>query len=260
MLNFHLGVPGLMAELFHSLAVCEPIQSADDLHLVPSAEYRALFPEVVNGRAGTTPASPETLKRIEEFAQRASAIDTVAISQHSVFGVPADVLRPRKSFPLAESRVERLSGLVGPCEMTFHLAINSQIDYILRMRRMPEADRLMAIREAKFSWSELVFRIRRGAPDRNLVVWDFDHPKAIALPFVETMLGIEAHDLKQQILKAILPETKPIGSGPIDYSDPGLASAVARLDERYELDLDDIDKMDGVRLVRHDAIPPDLHL
>jgi hypothetical protein len=125
---------------------------------------------------------------------------------------------------------------------------------------MSVEDRLTAIRNARFSWSELVFRIRRGAPERNLVVWDFDRPNAIALPFVEAMLGLKAIDIKQQVLEAISNETTPVGSGPIDYSDDTLARAVARLDAAYERDLDEIERMEGVTLVRHEAISPDRHL
>ena len=260
MLNFHLGVPGLFPEFLQSLAESAPVRAAEHLHIVHPTEYQTLFLEAVNSRAGIWLESAETLKRIAEFAQKAAALNTVAISQHNFFGRAADALRPRKAFPLAQSRVERLSGFLGTCDMTFHLAIASQVEYILRMRRMSESDRLKAICDAQFSWSELVFRIRRGAPDRHLVVWDFDLPQAVVLPFVEVMLGIRAHDMKQQILETILPGTIPIGSGQIDYSNTTLEMAVARLDERYELDLYDIERMDGVTLVRHEMISPDLHL
>lgn len=260
MLNFHLGAPGIAPDLIMSLVACEPVRSAEDLFLVPAADYQALFQRVVNAKAGTGPLDPETLRGITEFIHLASALETVAISQPNFFGFSTDVLRPRKSFPLAESRVGRLSGLMGSCEMTFHLVITSQIDYILRMRRMSAADQLAAIRDARFSWSELVFRLRRGAPERRVVVWDFDRPKAIALPFVETMLGIEAAGLVQEVLKAISREATPLGSGPVDYSDQTLARAVARLDARYEQDLDELEHMEGVTLVRHEAITPDLHL
>jgi hypothetical protein len=106
----------------------------------------------------------------------------------------------------------------------------------------------------------LVFRIRRGAPERRVVVWDFDLPKATAIPFVETMLGIEGSGIMQHVLKAISRELTPAGSGPIDYADASLARAVARLDTMYEQDLDDLERMEGVTLVRHEAIPRDHHL
>jgi hypothetical protein len=197
---------------------------------------------------------------VKNFSEAASALETVAVSQPNMFGVPADVLRPRKAFPLAEARVGRLSALVGSLDMTYHLVIVSQIDYILKMKRMSEVERLAAIRDAQFSWAEVVFRIRRGAPDRNLVVWDFDKPSVAALPFVTTMLGIDAHYIRTQIEAAISPEKIPVGSGSIDYSDATLATAVERLDARYELDLDEIDSMSGVTLIRHEAIPFDFHL
>lgn len=260
MLNVHLGAPGIVPDLIVSLAACEPVRSAEDLYLVPATDYQALFQGIVNAKAGSGPPDPETVRGIREFIHLASSVETVAISQPTFFGLSTDALRPRKSFPLAESRVGRLSGLIGSCEMTFHLVITSQIDYILRMRRMSAADRLTAIRDARFSWSELVFRLRRGAPERSVVVWDFDRPKAIALPFVETMLGIEADRLVKEVLKAISREATPLGSGPIEYSDEILARAVARLDARYEQDLDELENMEGVTLVRHEAITPDLHL
>jgi hypothetical protein len=260
MLNVHLGAPGIVPNLLVSLAACDPVRSAEDLYFVPATDYQALFQGIVNAKAGTGPPDQETLRGITEFLHLASAVETVAFSLPTFFGYPTDALRPRKSFPLAESRVGRLSGLMGSSEMTFHLVIASQVDYILRMRRISAADRLDAIRDARFSWSELVFRLRRGAPERRVVVWDFDHPKAIALPFVETMLGIEADRLVGEVLKAISHEATPLGSGPIDYSDEILARSVARLDARYEQDLDELENMEGVILVRHEAITPDLHL
>jgi hypothetical protein len=260
MLNVHLGAPGVVPDLLATLAACEPVRSAEDLYFVSSTEYRELFQGLVNARARSGPPDSETLRGIRELVHLASGHETVAISQPNFFGYPTDALRSRKSFPLAEARVGRLSGLVSSCEMTFHLVITSQIDYILKMRRMSAADRLSAIRDAAFSWSELVFRIRRGAPERRVVVWDFDLPKATAIPFVETMLGIEASGITQHVLKAISRELTPAGSGPIDYADASLARAVARLDTMYEQDLDDLERMEGVTLVRHEMIPRDLHL
>lgn len=260
MLNVHLGAPGLVPDLLQSLAGTDTIQAAEDLYLVPQDEYQRLFGDIVNAKELSATETTDALRKIREFAHQASALRTVAISQPNFFGHPADALRPRKSFPLSESRITRLSGLIGSCRMTFHLAITSQVDYILRMRRVPEADRLTAIREERLSWSELVFRLRRGAPDRNIVVWDFDRPKAIALAFVETMLEVETIDLRHDILKAIASEARPTESGLIDYTDRGLTEAVTLLDARYEQDLDEIEQMDGVTLVRHEAVPSDLHL
>lgn len=260
MLNFHLGVPGLAPNLFKSLAECDLIRAAKNVHIVESTEYQMLFFDAVNSRAEIALQSDETIRRIAELAEVASTLKTVAVSKPNFFGRSADALRPRKSFPLAEARVGRLSELLGTCETTFHLTIASQVDYILRMHRVSKGDRLMAIRDTQLSWSELVFRIQRSAPERHLVVWDFDHPQAVALPFVDEMLGSAAHDIKQQILSAIQLEAIPNGSGQVDYSDTNFETAAARLDERYDRDLDDIEKMDGVTLVRYEEIPPDLHL
>jgi hypothetical protein len=260
MLNFHIGIPGIVPELMQCLAGSGPVRAAENILVLPRDEYRKVFLELVNARSGAAAPDSEALERVKNFTKAASALDTVAVSQPNFFGVPADVLRPRKAFPLAEARVERLSALVGSLDMTYHLVIVSQIDYILKMKRMSETERLVAIRDAQFSWAELVFRIRRGAPDRNLVVWDFDLPSVAALPFVTTMLDIDAHDLRPQIEAAISPEKLPVGSGSIDYSDGAMATAVERLDARYELDLDEIDSMNGVTLIRHEAIPAEFHL
>lgn len=260
MLNFHLGIPGIVQELVQCLADSGPVRTAENILVLPRDEYRRVFLELVNARSGAAASDPEALERVKSFTDAASALDTVAVSQPNFFGIAADVLRPRKAFPLAEARVERLSALIGSLDMTYHLVIVSQIDYILKMKRMSVAERLAAVRDAQFSWAEVVFRIRRGAPDRNLVVWDFDLPSATALPFVTTMLDIDPRDLRPQIEAAISREKTPVGSGSIDYSDAGLATAVERLDARYELDLDEIDSMNGVTLIRHEAIPVEFHL
>lgn len=260
MLNVHLGVPGLATDLLQSLAVCNRVQSEDGLYFVTSEKFRALFRDSLKGKPKTSPQTSKPSTLIEDFTHVIRAFDTVAISQHNFFGFPEDALRQRKSFPLAESRMKTFSELLGPSKTTVHIAICSQIEYILKIRRLSKADRLEAIRHAEFSWSELMFRIRRGAPEREFVVWDFDHPRATALPFAMWILGIEINDLKQNVLEAIQPELKPRGSDLIDYTDRSLAGAVARLDERYEMDLDEIGSMQGVKLVRREAIPIDLHL
>lgn len=260
MLNVHLGVPGLAPDLLQSLAVCDRVQSEDGLYFVTSEKFRALFRDSLKAKPGTSAQESKPSALIEDFTHVIRAFDTVAISQHNFFGFPEDALRQRKSFPLAESRLKTFSELLGPSKTTFHITICSQIEYILKIRRLSKADRLEAIRNAQFSWSELMFRIRRGAPDREFVVWDFDHPRATALPFSMWILGIEIDDLKQNVLEAIQSEFKPRGSDYIDYTDRSLAGAVARLDERYEIDLDEIGSMQGVKLVRREAIPIDLHL
>jgi hypothetical protein len=110
MLNVHLGAQGIVPDLIQALAAREPVRSAENLYLLPPAEYGLLFRELVNAKERTGPPSLETLRGIEEFTQLATALETVAMSQSIFLGYPADALRQRKSFPLAEARVG--SGLV----------------------------------------------------------------------------------------------------------------------------------------------------
>jgi hypothetical protein len=258
MLNVHIGAPGIAADLLQSLANSESAKAAEDIHFVPPSEYHALLHELVHPKVISGPPSSDAVRGIREFINFASALDIVAISKSNFLGYPHDILRPRKSLPMAGARVGRLSGLLSSCEMTFHLVITRQVDFILQMRRLSTEDRLAAIGTASFSWSELVSRIRLGAPERNVVVWDFGGPASMVRLFAEMMLGIETIAIKQQVLQSVSPDIQAVRSGLIDPRDDALMGAIARLDEAYQRDLGELDRMEGVTLMSHLVIPPEL--
>jgi hypothetical protein len=73
-------------------------------------------------------------------------------------------------------------------------------------------------------------------------------------------LGIEGYRLIPQIREVISRDSKRLGTDPIEYSDDNLARAVLLLDAQYEKDLEGLDRMEGVTLIRHETLLPDVHI
>lgn len=112
------------------------------------------------------------------------------------------------------------------------------------------------------SWYDLVRAVRSASPEAAIVVWDFDQPNRVVLSFLSELLNEDPSSFGDAI-KSKLRENS--------CQNIKIAQTVKKLiafpeqltvafDEQYDFDLDNIDKMDGVTLVRAESIPGNLRL
>jgi hypothetical protein len=257
MLNIHIGLPGLLTDLLRSVGESTALSSREDLLIVPPKLAKSVLAPLVSPRKVV---DSEATERLSRFLNPSDVNSCTTISVPNLFGYASDVLRSRRPFPLADGRIASLSKLIEAGEARFHLTLINQIDYILRLPGMSADDQIRAIQHTKFSWAELVHRVRMAAPEIELLVWDFSQPKKVALPFIESMIDSIGLDLIPQILRGLIADMSVVGSGPFDYTQPRQVAAIVWLDERYSLDLDAIETMDDVTLFRPESVPTDLHI
>lgn len=261
MFNLHVGIPGIVPDLLHSV-VHAGLLKIDDAPAVLSRQlWQKQFRGLVNAKRKNAALDAAAWRWTEAAISDLSAYDTVAVSQHALLGGPEDCFLKPKVLPYTDARIARVSEIFAAVPLTFHLTIQSQFDYLhaTMARLLASSDSLQ--RGIVPSWSGLVRRIRAAAPDRKIVVWDFEQPEKVALAFMVCLL--EVHDtalikaLEAHLYATLKRPGSPIGSNDI----PGMPQEmIDRLDAQYDLDLQDLGKIEGVSLIVPDSISEEFHI
>lgn len=210
-INFHIGLPKIAANLIHETAFGKRSVRRQDSKVITNSEYRQLIRPFVNDRSTISQPRGFTSSNLEKLKTELCSMEQVIASQHSLMGSPEHVIRADQMLPLASKRLANLSGVFHEFEMTFHVALRSQL-----------STALMFFREAKFSqqaahfldspaqWFTLLELLSRACPNRQFVVWDFEDEILAAKPFVSEIFDLAPDDLHDagyaQIREAIQPE------------------------------------------------------
>jgi hypothetical protein len=253
MINFHLGAPGLFRDLPSILAGAEASQIAADRYILS----RELLDTKVRPYLNSRTRDARTLEALRRDALAAVEMVPwdipVACSQPELFGSTAEFMRPGKTFPAAERRFQRLCEVFEGSDLTVHLVITSQVDAIWQLEDVPQQQKLLAFRETGLSWSNLVWRLRRAAPQCRMIVWDFEHPRVIAPFLVESLLEVGQGGLGGDVYGRMARYTDMPQLEFVSLCSAEEALAVQRLDDLYDIELEKIEKMKGVSLMRVDG-------
>lgn len=260
MFNLHVGIPGIVPDLLHS-AVHAGLLRRDGASAVLSRKlWQEQFRGLVNAKGTKAALDLAAWRAVEATIADLSAHGAVAISQHALLGSPEDCFLKRKVLPYTDARITRVSEIFAAVPLTFHLTIFSQFDYLrTTMNRLP-AGKALPQPGIVPSWSALVRRIRAAAPDRQLIVWDFERPEKIALAFMIRLLDTKDPALIEA-LDAHLSTTIKRPAHPNSHEIPGIPHEIIdRLDVQYDLDLEAIKQIEGVSLILPESIPEEFHL
>jgi hypothetical protein len=253
MINFHLGAPGLFRDLPLILAGMEASQIAAERHILSPELLDTKVRPYLNSRTKDA-RTLDALRRDALAAVEMVPWDIpVACSQPELFGSSAEFLLPGKTLPAAERRFRRLCEIFEGRGLTAHIVVTCQVDTIWQLEDVPREQKLHAIRETGLSWSNLVWRLRRAAPQCRMIVWDFEHPRVIAPFLVETLLEVGQGGLGGDVYRRMarytdMPQLEFVSSCSADE-----ALAVERLDDLYDVELEKIAKIKGVTLMRFDG-------
>lgn len=261
MFNLHIGIPGIIPDLLHSIERSKVFAGIQSPKILSRKLWQDNFRGLINSPAREVNSELQnwTNSQVELF--QIFECESFAASQHALLGGVEDCFQKNRTLPYSDLRVARVSEIFDLVPLTFHLTIQSQFEYFnASTLRLSKNKTPLDIRGIP-SWSQLVKRIKAAAPERNIVVWDFeDHQKAI-LPFVISLLDIK--DGSQIESLSIYLKRYIIRHGPTVIKDDILALSpdmVEEMDYQYNFDLLSIDQIEGVSLVRVSDIPIDFYL
>ena len=260
MFNMHLGVPGVFPDLLHSIAKAGMLRSSERPYVLP----RKLFQQKLRGmiNATMTEASVNVMawRAAKTFVSELSNQGTVVISQHAMLGNPESSFK-KKVLPYAEARVLRITDIFAAVPLTFHLTITNQFDYLqATMESWGEGQVFPTPRNVP-SWADLVRRMKAAAPDRQIIVWDFERPEIVALAFAISMLNTTDNSLIKDLKQHMSAHFKSPEHKANRQEIPGLDhDLIHRLDAQYDVDLAVIEVTEGVSLIRPESIPEEFHL
>jgi hypothetical protein len=260
-INFHIGAPRIASRIIQSLSKVKAVSETAYLQFLTPKAYKEHLRAHVNASSDMLQLAAGDRDAEEAFYRRLTRSELLVASQPAMMGHPRDVFREGLILPGAEERVARLSQLFTDQRLDLHLAITNQADYIRILQGdIDMEDVVQSLHDGTPSWHELIERLRRACPERRILVWDFEEPARIALPFAMTMLSVDEAligEMREPIAEAIrvtalMPRILQRNVVPEDF--------LEELDAQYEDDLTAIEAMENMVLIRSNLIPEDLHL
>ena len=142
--------------------------------------YRAALREAVQALGGS-PAPAELQQTLLDTIATEDAIGRLVLSNEHFLGLLPKSVGAGRLYPMAEARAAALANLFPDAACEFHLGIRNPAAFLPavagRLREV-EFDTLMAGTDpAALRWSDVVARLRAGAPKARISVWcDEDTP------------------------------------------------------------------------------------
>lgn len=258
MFNLHVGMPGIVPDLLESIVQAGILRGDSSPSVLSLELWQEHFRNLVNAKQKEAHLNVAAWHKTEAAIADMSARGSVAISQHALLGPPEDCFLKRKVLPYADARIARVSNIFAAAPLTVHLTMSCQFDYLHKvMHRLPK-EKVFAQQSIVPSWSDLVRRIKAAAPDRQIMVWDFENPEKIALAFMVCLLDTKDEGLIDAI-DAYLSVT--IKRPNFAIKSPEIPhEMVDRMDAQYDFDLEEINQIEGVSLILPDSIPEEFYL
>jgi hypothetical protein len=253
MFRIHIGLPDLHEKVLrNSLGFTEGLSSAP--YLVGEEDYLLNLAPFVNTRdkerAQSSGLRTAALGFIDSLRQHPS----VVVTNSRLLGTMQDALSPRSPFPLSAGRIARLSKLLLDHNFEFHLLIARPIDYFFSGRKTLPMNQLKAVLDAQLTWSSFVQQLRNATLGRPIYVWDFEMPDIMAPAFRARVLGPgfeDPIDAGMEQATTNPPELYEVEFP--DYPKDTILTSICALDDEYDADLDALERMSGVTLVRSTA-------
>lgn len=254
MFNIHIGLPGLYADILYKHTPSSTDLEASSSKLLAHDDYEGIFRELVNRRGKASVLEADQVYQAHRFVQELAQYRNVAISQPGVFGVQAQVFNPSRVLPFAERRIRRLSDMFDEYALSFHLVITNPIDYIWSRGRLSRAQKEEIILRKNISWADFVKRISNAVPNRQIFVWDFERPQEVAPLFIADLLGTPLRTISGSMTDSDAGIAALQSADILDEANAALTAATEYLDNQYESDLAEIDRLEGITLVRSDGL------
>ena len=263
--NFHVGAtriqPDLVDIALRSTSLRKHLRA---VKVISTKEFQKKIRAPVNAKNDLEVYGSISSAEFREFRDHLSENELVVASQHAMLGHPKDALKSGQILPKAERRLRRLGQVFDSMVMTLHLAIGSQLDFLTTLVGELPPSELDSVRDGRHipSWADLALRARKAIPDRQLVVWDFEEPRRTIIPFLSVLLGTEPELFDAELRKKLRDASDEYvkRTRVLQRITPWPVHTVAKLDERYEADLIQLEMIKGVRLVRSNQVAAGLEL
>lgn len=236
-----------------------------------------------------TPASREIQAQVLDSVMDPESTDRLVFSNDSFLCVPKRAVAGGTLYPLAAERATWIRNLFpdDPAEFVFAIRNPATLIPALQARFAKEETfeaYLERIRPEELTWSDMIKRLRDAVPDCALTIWCNEDAPLIWYDVLDAMTGManthmlpgtdafygtlvddaglaemrsafaenppETADSRRGHVARILAAHGRPNAGEVEYELPGwTADRIARLSERYEADIQDIQSMGGVRFL-----------
>jgi hypothetical protein len=243
MLNFCVGAVSNLSELVREIGEISSIDGTYIFRFINENQYAAqIAPYVYEARQDLSEVHSQKWTAIKYLRQIGNTGYTF-ISDPKLLGTRSDFLRRGKVFPLAEGRISRLCEILQDQEVTFHMMILSQVDFIMSRLDVPLERRVRALLTSRLSWANIAGRILKSAPGCNLIVWDMEKAAPALLDFLNFITPF-ASEAVHSLLVSTVSSKVPAFTDSISLDLIGeLQDVILRLDEKFEEDLERIAQM-----------------
>lgn len=260
MLNLHIGIPGVIPNLLHTVVRAGFIKENNGPQILSHKLWQKHYRSLINAKQREIPLNVVSWHVAEAIFSQMTMKGPIAGSQHAIFGRMEDCFLNERVLPQTEVRIERLKSLFSATPITYHLTIQNQFDYLFAAY-LRDPKKLLDIKSFFIpSWAQLVERIKSAHPESSVFVWDLEQPTRVLLSFLISLLGV-TRERQILALKELLEEelSLPYSFTP-DQEVPDFLQALSqRLDDQYEYDLEAIDRITGVSLMLAENAPVELH-
>lgn len=261
MFNLHVGLPGIAADLFVHDQLDTILGKAFSHRIVRDELWKENVRSAVNNGEGDSRSTRLVWELARDTVRELAALKATAISQHALLGRSGDGFLKSKAFPKAFERISHLSDIFLDQPLTLHLTVASQFDYLKMAMERSNKVQPFSVPKIVPSWSDLVFRIKDAAPERQIVVWDFEQPRKSSVAFIVNMLDLTddetVSNIYEWVAKAKLWDDYGLYKPDMSSISQELAE---ELDAQFEIDLEEIDGMSNVTLIRPNRIPVEFYL
>lgn len=243
MFNIQIGAPSVYSVAIQEIAKACANDGSHVFKFIEPDTYTKSIAQYVYFE-GRDPA--EVLQRkwiASNYLRDIANTACVFASDSQLLGRRSDFLRKGKAFPSVEGRIARIHEILNAYEVTLHLMVLDQFDFIMSRVDVPIERRIRALLASRLSWANVAGRILRLAPNSNLVVWNMESPKPALMAFFKAISPSASESVTESVA-SILNKIQTINADKVTVNQiMELKEIILQLDDRFEDDLERIDCM-----------------
>ncbi|TLP69362.1 hypothetical protein FEE96_03510 [Parasedimentitalea maritima] len=205
-IHFHVGPARITDGILNDRSIASIVKKANpSSYLVTNKEFKNSLRSSINAvseldfrQSLHDPKTIGLLQRFENFQE-------IIFSQQAILGHPKSILNDSKILPGAEEKIGKITSIFAEHELTFHFTIANQYNYFRTL--LDELGALELKKKISFqipSWYEFFCRLLPHCDGANIVIWDFTLPNTLALPFVQSVLGLAPDQIPKDLQTKIL--------------------------------------------------------
>lgn len=157
------------------------------------SRYRSLIRETIQGLGGSDPA-PDTREILLDAIIENDRVRRVVLSNDNFICIPKRIFDHGLFYPQAEQKVRGLQRLFPDDDISLYLSIRNPVTFLQEtFRRVNTGDfqsYLGLMEPDELRWSDVIRRIRSGAPDIPLVVWCNEDSPLLWEQLIRTVSGM----------------------------------------------------------------------